>query len=611
MADQEYDVAIVGSGVSGSLIANALAGKGLKVLVLEAGPGIGRSREDVMENFFLNPAKTPESPYPPNDNALDPAATNAPRATILATGVFTDPAKSYLTFSQGSLPFAGTYERIEGGTSNHWVGTCLRMEDNDFRLRSQWTGDIGLDWPIGYSDLVDYYGKAETALGVAAEVSEQEKTHITFPSGYQYPMRPVTSSLVDASIASAVDGKPLTNEDFGDRKTLVTNTPAARNTQPYQGRRVCHGNTNCTPICPIQAKYDATITLNAALRTGNVRVLYKTVVSSVSVDADGNVSGLNYLTYDDVSVPAKSGATGGGTATARIYVLAAHAMENAKLLLNSPIPGSTITVANSSDMVGRNLMDHPTYLTWGLMPAEAPVFPYRGPLSTSGIETLRDGPFREHRAAWRIEIGNEGWNWPANDPYTTVQDFINGTNNSQLNPSEAVLYGDKLVSALNDLFTRQFRCAFLVEQNADPDNRVQLSTTQTDNLGIPRPLVTYQLSDYTKAGFESAATAARSMMNYLSAEDYTRFNPDLTTSFVYNGVNYNYQSAGHVCGTHIMGNDSSSSVVDSYQQSWDHPNLFIAGCGSMPSIGTENPTLTMSALALRTSEKISSELGSA
>src|SRR5258708_6505360 len=86
-------------------------------------------------------------------------------------------------------------------------------------------------------------------------------------------------------------------------------------------------------------------------------------------------------------------------------------------------------VANSSSgQVGKNLMDHPLYLAWALMPK--PVFGYRGPLATSGIESTRDGSFRKQRAAFRIEIGNEGWNFPINDPYTTTVDFINGINQS-------------------------------------------------------------------------------------------------------------------------------------------------------------------------------------
>ena len=132
-------------------------------------------------------------------------------------------------------------------------------------------------------------------------------------------------------------------------------------------------------------------------------------------------------------------------------------------------------------------MDHPVYLAWGLMPAAAPFYGYRGPQSTSGVETLRDGPFRRRRAAWRIEIGNGGWTWPIGDPYVTGADFVYGRNDSGVNPQGRILSNRQYVTVVNGILTRQFRLAFLVEQEADPFNRVELSNSWTDNLGIPRP----------------------------------------------------------------------------------------------------------------------------
>ena len=85
-----------------------------------------------------------------------------------------------------------------------------------------------------------------------------------------------------------------------------------------------------------------------------------------------------------------------GMAAGKVFVLAAHAIEIPRLLLNSRTADRPDGVANSSDQVGRNLMDHPTQLSWALAPT--PVWPYRGPLSTSGIENLRDGRFRKERA---------------------------------------------------------------------------------------------------------------------------------------------------------------------------------------------------------------------
>lgn len=604
-----YDVIIVGSGHAGAFMAYELGMQKKSVLVIEAGASTPKNREDYMANFFLNTFKSPESPYPPDANALDPARTNAPRPTIQAL-VFgwNDPAKSYLTYASTptSLPFGSTYERVAGGTGTHWMGTAIRMIPNDLTLRT--TYGRGRDWPLTSNELQAGYAMAEAFIGVSAEVRDQEAVGTPFPPGYRYPMPRIPLSVLDAQTKMRVEGTPLTNETYSMNATLITSTPAARNSVPYDNRRACRGNTNCTPICPIQAKYDAAWGLGKALSTGYVDVLYKAVVDYVTADAtSGSVTGVHYITYNDISVPAATAQTGTGTATGTIYVLAANAIENAKILLNSPWK-TGVTVANSSDQVGRNLMDHPTYLAWGLLPAGLRGYGYRGPFSTAGVESLRDGPFRSNRATWRIEMGNEGWNWPTGDPYPTGLDYVYGTNIGGLNASLRIDSYTTYPSTLNDLLTRQFRIAFLVEQEADPDNRVQLSLTHRDNLGIPRPMLTYQLSDYVKAGFRQARVAATEYMRRLGATDHTVINAASGTTFTFLGQTYNYAGAGHLCGTHVMGATANDSVVDKDQHSWNHPNLYIVGCGSMPSVGSENPTLTMLALAARSVVNIQARL---
>jgi choline dehydrogenase-like flavoprotein len=79
-------------------------------------------------------------------------------------------------------------------------------------------------------------------------------------------------------------------------------------------------------------------------------------------------------------------------------------------------------------------------------------------------------------------------------------------------------------------------------------------------------------------------------------------------AFEWNGRPYATLGAGHLCGTHRMGRDPSTSVVDSEQRSWDHRNLFVTGAGSMPTIGTSNPTLTLAALSCRTAAAILEDL---
>jgi glucose dehydrogenase len=590
-----FDVVIVGSGISGALTAEQLGAAGYKVLILEAGAEMPVNINDYLQRFFMSPAKVPESPYTPDlfkDPATftlnNPSDLNAPRPTVLTLSAsnWQDPTQAYL-IQTGELAFGSTYERINSGTARHWLGTCLRFVPNDFAMESQYKVEV--DWPLTYEQLSPWYNKAEQAIGVSADKADQEYLGITFTPDYEYPMPALPNTVVDQYVAGSVDGLEVDGAAL-----TVTVTPVGRNSRPYQNRRACGGNTNCIPICPIQAKYDPSVTLNAALQTGNVVIQYNTVVSAVNIGEDGRVSGVQWLKYDDP----KGGVTGSGVSVGRLYVLAAHAVETPKLLLMSKNDGRTPNgVANSSDQVGRNLMDHPLYLAWGL--SATPVYPYRGPLSTSGIENLRDGGFRSERASFRIEIGNEGWNFPYGDPYASLYKAV----------VDDDVAGEALTGRLNSLYTHQFRIGFLVEQTPDPENRVTLSEIHTDHLGLPRPEIAYNLSGYTRAGFEAARQTADLLFEKMGAEQKTEI-PTATgpMTFEYNGQYYNYSGAGHVVGTCRMGDDPATSVVNADLRSWDHDNLYIIGSSVFPTIATANPTLTIAALTLRTAAILNERL---
>lgn len=611
----EYDVVIVGAGASGSILAKQLGLAGKKVLLLEAGAGAPPNINAFMQRFYTSVAKTPESPYTPDlftppgsGNLTDPSTLAAGRPTVLTLRAdnWQDPHQAYL-IQQGPQAFASTYERVAGGTMRHWLGTSLRFLPNDFQMETVYQQEV--NWPVSYDELDPWYCKAEAEIGVSANASEQSFLGITFPPGYSYPMQAIPHSLVDDAVDTATQG--MTWESL---PVNVTGTPAGRNSQPYQNRRVCAGNTNCIPICPIQAKYDPSVSLNSALDTGNVTVWPQTVASHVTVGEDGQVSGIDYIQYQQVTGPA----TAHGTVTAKIYVIAAHAIETPRLLLMSKNGGRYPNgIANTSGRVGQNLMDHPLYLAWALAPQ--PIYPYRGPLATAGIESLRDGAFRSERAAFRIEIGNEGWNFAVGDPDTTTMDFINGMNVSQLNPpaagqpAPAALWGSALVNALNDGLSRQFRLGFLVEQSPEATNYVSLSD-ELDPLGLPRPEIHYGLSDYTKKGFVAAKQVADAIFAKMGATQYTTAPaPNDPTSFDYpvdgQPTRFKYFGAGHIVGTYRMGSDPSTSVVDANQRSWDHSNLYLVGSGTFPTVTTANPTLTIAAFSLKTADAILRQLG--
>ena len=206
-----------------------------------------------------------------------------------------------------------------------------------------------------------------------------------------------------------------------------------------------------------------------------------------------------------------------------------------------------------------------------------------------------------------MEIGNEGWNWPTGDPFTSTSDFIYGTDVGGLNPDKERYLSSKFLAKVNAVLIRQFRIAFLVERLPIQDNRVLVSPDYRDNLGIPRPRIRYSMDDYVGKGFQMAREAAGRIMDFMAIAEDSQFfatgNQD-QARFTYNGVTYNYQGAGHLCGTHVMGDDQSSSVVNTDQSSWDHDNLYFVGCGSHVTIGTQNPTLTLTAFAARTADSI-------
>jgi choline dehydrogenase-like flavoprotein len=212
------------------------------------------------------------------------------------------------------------------------------------------------------------------------------------------------------------------------------------------------------------------------------------------------------------------------------------------------------------------------------------------------------------KEAWSATVGGLG-----GDPHITTLDFINGVNLSGLNENNSALSGSELKQTLGNRISRQFRIAFAVEQSPDRNNRVTLSSA-TDALGLRRPKIAYNLSDYPKQGIAAAFRLKKLIFDKLGVapnQDFTKTAEDDPAAFAVDGINQKltYGGAGHVMGTYRMGTDPKISVVDSFQRSHDHPNLYLVGSGTFPTVGTANPTITLSALALRTADSIAKALG--
>ncbi len=619
-AQYTADVVIVGAGVAGAILAKELVNSGSSVLLLEAGRATSIRPEgyaSYVEHFQSALQKTPNSPYPQIPNAPSPSVMG--QAQVKNGNPVTGGYHVYA----GNLPFLSNYTRVLGGTTLHFLGTCMRMLPSDFTMHT--TYGVGKDWPVSYDSMMPFYEQAELEMGVSADVAEQQREGAVFRDGYEYPMRQIPKSYLDRWLDRHLDnfkykmgpdklpvqvvGTPagrngMPNPNYIDPRTKQPYRPQGAPYDPRSGQR-CEGNSACVPICPAMAKYNAlrslyTIDRKAAKR---LQILTQTIATQVLLSENRKeVTGIQCRQYDQEASP--SALDRQFTVRGRVYVIAAHSIETAKLLLAS-------NAANSSDQVGRNLMDHPYFLTWGYAPETARVGVFRGPQITSELP-MRDGRFRSEFAAFRADIRNGGWDFATGAPYSDVAALVSkgviGTDGRGRPVHGGELFGRELRSQLHNRVQRQISFGFQIEQLPCPDNRVTIDDKYRDAAGNYRPVLHYDVDDYSRRAVLESLKLSKAVFRRVGGQDVTQFVPGAPGNIEIEGKTYTVYGAGHVVGTHCMGSSQKTSVVNTDQRTWDHHNLYLVGCGNMPTLGTSNPTLTAAALAYKAASDIKNEL---
>jgi len=499
------DVVIVGSGPTGALMAQRLSRSGFRVVILDAG------------QRFAGPT------------ALQNTESNAAKI------MWSEPRN--FVGSDFVIPKTGTGV---GGGSLTWLGVMPRFHPADFRTFS--TEGVGSDWPIGYDDLRSYYSQIENEFGLAGECGPYA------PEAYQLPMPPHRMNWHGQVLARGAI-------ELGARPFAP---PIAINSTERDGRPACIYCGWCASGCPTEAKATSANTyLPKAVQQGT-RVISEAFVHRIDYDRNqSRVSGIVYLDSQGRE----------HLIEASLVVLAAHAIETPRLLLLSSNPSFPNGLANSSGMVGKNLMSHPTWQVFGVF--DEPIQAYRG--MQMGHVMVQDyySPIKENS----YQRG-----------YVLLSYMMTPATYANLG---GLSFGQDLKDYLYDYPNTAAWWAH-AEGLPHAHNTVELDDQLCDARGLPSARVKYQWGENDQKLVEAARDKAAEMMRASGAKK----------------VRIGLQYGAHAMGSCRMGSDPKTSVTNSFGQSHDVKNLFVCDTSLFVTGSGLNPTLTAMAIASRSADYI-------
>ena len=561
MRNERYDAVIVGSGAGGGMAAWVLASKGLRVLMLEAGRDYNPYKETPMfaaaRDAPLRGAGTPDKEFGFYDATVD--------------GGWQMPGEPYAS-APGS-DFMWWRSRMLGGRTNHWARNSFRMGPYDFKPRTR--DGLGVDWPIGYEDLAPYYDKTEAIVGVYGSNDGLENHPDSSPGVLHKPPAPRVGELLIKAGCHDLD---------------IPCVPARRAvlTRPIGDRSACFYATSCGRGCSIGAAFQSTTSLlPMALATGNLTIVTDAMVYEVRLDDKGNAEGVNYIDKHSGSHEAASG---------RTVVLAASAGETARILLNSKSSLFPDGACNSSGQVGRNLMD-----TVGAgMGAQFPLLENRPAYNEDGAMGLHMYiPFWLYKEqargeldfprGYHYELGASGRSQPSLG-LGSIANFAGGYGRT-LKEDMRRYYGSFL----------SFTCRGEMIPNAN--SYCEIDPDAKDKWDIPTLRFHYKWSDHELGMVDHFQKTTREIIDRLGGKiqwgDVSREQAISKGGEII-----------HEVGTARMGDDPGSSVTNQFGQSWDIKNLFLADGSVFSTKAHKNPTLTIMALAWRSSDYLSEQLKS-
>jgi choline dehydrogenase-like flavoprotein len=404
-------VVVIGSGAGGGTLSNELAQKGVSVVCLEAGPRV--ENQDFMNDEWASFSQL---------SWLDKRTTSGTWRV----------AKDF-----SGLP--AWIVKAVGGTTTHWAGASLRLQDYEFRIKSVY-GDMPganlLDWPLTLAELEPWYAKAEDKMGTTR--------------------------------TNNIPGLPGNNNfrvfEAGAKKIGYKDVHTGRmsiNSQPRAGRGSCLQIGFCFQGCKSGAKWSTLYTeIPEAELTGSFEIRPQSTALQIQHDDSGKVTGVLYADKDGKQQVQK----------ARLVCVAGNSIESPRLLLNSASSKFPDGLANSSGQVGKNYMRHTTGSVYAIF--EKPVHMYRG-TTMAGIvqDEARNDPSRGFAGGYELETLALGVPFMA----------------AFLNPGE---WGRPFAEAM-EAYDRMAGMWIVGEDMPQEQNSVTLHPTEKDQYGLPIPNVAF------------------------------------------------------------------------------------------------------------------------
>ncbi|MBK6389384.1 MAG: GMC family oxidoreductase [Saprospiraceae bacterium] len=558
----EYDVVIVGSGAGGGMVTNMLGNAGLKVCLLEAGPMYDPKKDITQFKWnWESPrrgAGTKIRPFGDMDACL---------------GGWEIEGEPY-TQKNGSQ-FDWWRARMMGGRTNHWGRISLRFGPTDFKHRSK--DGLGDDWPISYDEVKPYYDRVDQMLGVFGTNEGLPND----PDGFFLPPpKPRLHELYlkNAAIKSGVNVIP-------SRLSMLTK-------KINDDRGVCVYCGQCNRACQYYADFSSSSCLVIpALKNKNVELICNAMAREVTTNDEGLASGISYVdrnTMQEYHIKARS------------VVLAASACESARLLLNSKSSRHSNGLANSSGMVGKylhdstgkdmggvfpKLMDHPRYNEDGVGGAHI-YSPWWGD------NKKLDFPRGYHIEYWGgLSMPGYGFGWGL--------EGLNGKLTKDGKPKEAGGYGAALKQDYRNFYGASVGMSGRGESIAREDNYCEIDPNTVDKYGIPVLRFNYKWTDYE-------VKQAKHMQDTFH-EILTNLGATITFGIDSAANDWGLAAPGriiHEVGTVRMMDDPKKGPLNRNCQAHDCKNIFVADASPFVQQGDKNPTWTILALAMRTSEYI-------